>query len=194
MWWAEARQKLRSEPLDRRVSGLMAAVRVVLIAVLVAPLATACSDGSGFRPLHADLGASAPASDKLQKVGIAPIPGRVGLQVRNELMFGTTGGVEPTDMQYRLEIAIRERLASTLVEIDGEARARVYNLDASFRLIDAKTNKVVIQGVSYGRAGLETFKSIFSNVRARRDAEDRAARTVASDIKTRIATYLATAA
>ncbi|MDX2290549.1 MAG: LPS assembly lipoprotein LptE [Hyphomicrobiaceae bacterium] len=193
MWWADVLGDVGS--VGARMLGLRARhARIVLVAALVVPVVAACSDGSGFRPLHGSIGASVPASEKMQKVAIATIPGRVGLQVRNELMFGTTGGVEPANTEYRLEIAIRERLASTLVEVDGEARARVYNLDASFRLIDARTNAVVLQGTSYGRAGLETFKSIFSNVRARRDAEDRAARTVASDIKTRVATYLATSA
>ena len=41
---------------------------------------------------------------------------------------------------------------------------------------------------------LERFQSIYSNVRARDDAENRAARTVADDLKTRVAIYLSNAA
>jgi LPS-assembly lipoprotein len=51
---------------------------------------------------------------------------------------------------------------------------------------------VVLQGLSGGRAGFERYSSIFSNVRAREDAENRAAKTVAEDLKSRLATFLAT--
>ena len=43
-------------------------------------------------------------------------------------------------------------------------------------------------------AAFERFQSIYSNVRARDDAENRAARTVADDLKTRVAIYLSNAA
>ena len=52
----------------------------------------------------------------------------------------------------------------------------------------------MLQGASHGRAGFERFQSIYSNVRARDDAENRAARTVADDLKMRLATYLSGAA
>ena len=56
------------------------------------------------------------------------------------------------------------------------------------------TVQVVLQGKSAGRAGFERFQSIFSNVRARQDAENRVANTVAQDLKTRLAAYLSGAA
>jgi LPS-assembly lipoprotein len=49
---------------------------------------------------------------------------------------------------------------------------------------------VVFQGTSNARAPFERFESIYSNVRAREDAENRAARIVADDLKTRLAAYL----
>ena len=48
----------------------------------------------------------------------------------------------------------------------------------------------MLQGTSHARAGFERFQSIYSNVRAREDAENRAARTIADDLKTRLAAYL----
>ena len=48
----------------------------------------------------------------------------------------------------------------------------------------------MLTGSSHGRAGFERFQSIYSNVRAREDAENRAARTIADDLKTRLAIYL----
>ena len=55
-------------------------------------LAAGCGD-SGFRPLYAS--SSITGTDvnaKLAKLEVAPIPGRVGQRVRNELIFQATGG------------------------------------------------------------------------------------------------------
>lgn len=53
---------------------------------------------------------------------------------------------------------------------------------------------VVMKGSSFARAGFERFDSIFSNVRARFDAENRAAKTVAEDLRARLSAFLATGA
>ena len=50
---------------------------------------------------------------------------------------------------------------------------------------------MVLSGSSYGRAAFERNVSIFSNVRAREDAENRAAKTVGEDLKARLSAYLA---
>jgi LPS-assembly lipoprotein len=128
---------------------------------------------------------------KMAAVEISPVPGRVGQRIRNELIFRDTGGGDPLPPAYRVDIVYRESLTSTLVRQDGEAVSQVYNLDAAFRLFDLKTKKQLLEGVSYGQAGFERFTSIFSNVRAREDAENRAAKVVALDIKTRISAFLA---
>lgn len=155
----------------------------------------ACGDTSGFRPLYATSGINgANVSEKLATVDIAPIPGRVGQRIRNELIFQATGGGAPLPPEYRLEIVTREAVASTLVEIDGNARSQIFNLDASFQLIRIADKSVVFKGVSYGRATFQRVTSVFANVRALQDAENRAARTVGEEIKTRLTAYLSSTA
>ena len=162
----------------------------LFLTLMIAPLLAACGD-SGFRPVHADLGGMTPASQKLAKLDVAPIPGRVGQQLRNELIFQANGGAKPLPPEYRLEIAIREGVTSTLVRQTGDARGQVYNLDAKFKITRISDKKLMLSGTSNSRAGFERFDSIYSNVRARRDAEDRAARTIAVDMKARLAAFLA---
>jgi LPS-assembly lipoprotein len=162
-------------------------------AALAAPLLAACGDG-GFRPMYASTAGGVSTNEKLAQVDVGIIPGRVGQRIRNELIFQNTGGGTPLPPKYKLEIAIRESLTSTLVRLDGESSGQVYNLDAAFRLIDIASKNVVLEGASYGRAGFERFQPIYSNVRAKQDAEDRAARSVANEIKTRLAAYLSGAA
>lgn len=164
----------------------------LLSAGLAAPLLAACG-ASGFRPLHGTaIGAN--VDDKMARVELAPIPGRVGQRIRNELLFQTTGGTKPDQPTHRLEVAVRESVTSTLVRSDGEARSAVYNLDASFKLIRLSDKEVVLNGTSSGRAGFERFQSVFANVRARDDAENRAAATVGLELKTRLQAYLSTQA
>lgn len=159
------------------------------LALLCAPLVAGCE--GGFRPLYGSAGFTAHADEKLARVDIAPVPGRAGQRIRNELIFATTGGGgQQLPPLYRLEIAVKESITSTLVQRDGNTLGQVYNVDANFRLIRLDDKKIVLQGTSYGRAGFERFQSIFSNVRASGDAEDRAARTVATDLKSRLAAFL----
>ena len=148
---------------------------------------------SGFRPLNGAVGIGANAEAKLASVQIAPIPGRLGQRLRNELFFDATGGAVATEQPlYRLEIAVRESTAATLVKTDGDAQSQIYNADATFNLIRLSDKKVVLKGESFGRAGLERNPSIFSNTRAVDDAQNRTARSIATELKTRIAAFLAT--
>ncbi len=158
--------------------------------LMITPMLGAC----GFRPLHADLDGTGQPSEKLAMVQIAPIPGRVGQQLRNELVFKATGGGQAPPPEYRLNIAIRERVTSTIVERSGDALRQVYNIDAKFTLTRMSDKIVVMKGSSFARAGFERFDSIFSNVRARFDAENRAAKTVAEDLRARLSAFLATGA
>lgn len=183
---AQGRAITRCSVLARSVS------RLVLTAVAVAPLLAACGNG-GFRPLYgeASLGGAA-ADERLAQLAISPIPGRVGQQIRNELIFQATGGGgEVVQPSHRLEVAIRESVTSTLVKIDGDSRGQVFNVEAKFTLIRLSDKSVVLSGSSYGRAAFERNVSIFSNVRAREDAENRAAKTVGEDLKARLSAYLA---
>jgi LPS-assembly lipoprotein len=133
-------------------------------------------------------------NEKLAQLDVAPIPGRVGQRLRNELIYQSTGGGHALQPAYRLEIVIRESLTPTLVQQDGDSSGSVYNLSTSFRLIRLADKTVALQGESNGRAAFQRFDSVFANVRARQDAEDRAAKTVGEELKGRLAAYLSGAA
>jgi LPS-assembly lipoprotein len=157
------------------------------LAIAVAVSIAACAlAGCGFQPLYGGTTAGGQKlSDVMAGVEINPIPGRVGQKIRNELIFATTGGGYPAPSHYRLDITIKESLVNQLVEISGDATGQVYQLDATFRLMDP-TGKVLLQGTAISRAPYNRFQEIF--------AENRAATTVADSIRTRIAAYLNTAA
>ena len=189
---AEARSNGRSK--DGVLASARTMLRTALLLAATAPMLGACG-ASGFQPLHGSASVGGPAvSEKLAQLEISTIPGRVGPQIRNELIYQSTGGGLQAEPKYRLDIAIRESLSSTLVTVEGDARSQIYNLDAVFKLVRLSDKAVVLEGKSFQRAAFERFTSVFSNVRAREDAENRAAKAMGDELKTRIAAYLATTA
>ncbi len=176
--------------MRRRVAmnwmGKIRAIVAVTAVILAAPVLSACQ----FQPLYGTSQNGQNMAAVMKTVEIPTIPGRVGQVVRNELIFGTTGGGHPAEPNYRLEVVLRESVSSILVEQTGDAQGKQYNLDAAFQLVRLKDGKVVMKGNSTSRASFDKFEPIYSNVRAERDAENRAARVVSDNIKTRVASYL----
>lgn len=168
-------------------------VRGLSLLLATVPALAACGNG-GLRPLYGATPSGAGLQERLAQVDIAPIPGRVGQVIRNEMIFQSTGGGQPLPPSHRLEVTLNETILSTLVKVDGDALGSIYHATASFKLINIKDKKVVLEGTSHARAGFERFTSIYSNVRARDDAENRAARTIAEDLKSRLAAYMSGAA
>ena len=193
---SEARKAVRGSlgaGFARRPARESFAPKRFAVALCAAAMLAGCADGSGFKPLYAtsSLGGSG-VNEKLAAIEYAPIPGRVGQRLRNELIFQSTGGGTAAQPQYRVEIAITQYIAQTLVKTDGNSLSAVYNLTANFRLIRLSDKKVLLTGTSFGRASFERINSIFSNLRANEDAENRAAKTVGDEMKTRLAVFLAT--
>ena len=175
-------------PLNKPTIGGMG--RRALLTSILASFALAGCETGGFRPLYATGPTGENVNTKLSQINIATIPSRVGQRLRNELIFENNGGALPAEPLYRLDIAIRESLVSTLVRSDGEAASQIYNLDAKFKLYRLSDKKTILEGTSFGRAGFERYTNIYSNVRAREDAENRAAKTIASDMRSRLAAFL----
>jgi LPS-assembly lipoprotein len=165
-------------------------LRATLCTLLLGSALAACGTEAGFRPLYGPTVSGIGLDQTMAQIQIAPIPSRVGQRIRNELIFQHTGGGTPPPPLYTLEIAITESVTSTLVQTTGEALSQIYNLNASFRLVSIRDKRVVLTGNSHARAGFERFTSIYSNVRAREDAENRAAKTLAEELKGRLAAHL----
>lgn len=168
------------------------------VAVLVSAVAlSGALGGCGFQPMYGPTASGAQLTDVMKTVNIATIPGRVGQRVRNELIYGVTSGGEAAKSEYRLDIALKESLRNTLVAKTGDPQGQVYELNAEFKLVRLSDRQVIFTGFSassapFDRAG--TDGSVFADVRAKIDAENRAAGSLADNIKTRLAAYLSGAA
>ncbi len=152
--------------------------------------------GCGFHPMYATNSSGASLTDVMKAVQIAPIGSRTGQRLRNELIFGAYGGGEPTAPIYRLDIALRESVRNTLVMNTGAPTGQILQLDAEFRLVRIKDNETVFKGYDASEAAYDltgwsgTTGSVYGDTRAALDAENRAARTLAGTLKTRVAAFL----
>ena len=164
--------------------------------VAVAALMGSGLAGCGFHPMYGTTAAGTNLSDVMKTVQVATIPSRTGQRLRNELIFGTTGGGEPLAPVYRLDVALRETVRNTLVTQTGAPTGQILQLDAEFRLVRIKDNETVYKGYSTAEAAYDltgwsgTTGSVYGDTRASLDAENRAARTLADTLKTRVAAYL----
>ena len=171
-----------------RVGTLARTFKHTALAGLLA--ATALFGGCGWQPLYGPTASGAQLNDVMRTVDISIVPGRVGQRVRNELIFKTTGGGEAADQtKYRLDIALRESLLNTLVDSTGDPKSQIYQLYTQYKLVRLADNKVVLEGFNNSRAAFDKVDSVFADIRAKRDAEDRCARTIADAIRTRMAAY-----
>ncbi|WP_109316491.1 LPS assembly lipoprotein LptE [Pseudovibrio ascidiaceicola] len=118
---------------------------------------------------------------------------RINQVLRNQLIFAFTRGGDALPPKYRLEILTDKRRAEVGVEQLADVPT-AYNItvNASFVLADIQTDRTLYTGRSFASASFDFSSQRFANLRAERDAEDRAAKVVAADINTRIASFFAT--
>jgi LPS-assembly lipoprotein len=170
------------------VARLSRAAAVAL--AIAAPLGLVGCGASGFQPLYAT-GSNGQRTDaRLAELDIGPVPGRMGQRLRNELIFERSAGGPVQAATKRLEIKLTESIFTTLIKADGNSTGQTFQVEVVYRVLDIKTAKVEHEGRSVARINFERVESVYANVRAREDAENRATRTIASDMKTRLAVHL----
>jgi LPS-assembly lipoprotein len=73
----------------------------------------------------------------------------------------------------------------------GRVEAEITGIDSSFQLIELSSGKTVMNGRTFARVSSDYpgQQQRFARVRARLDAEDRAAKVIAENIRTRLASF-----
>jgi LPS-assembly lipoprotein len=177
---------------------LSARSRIVARLMVVATLA-ALTAGC-FQPMYAERNDGAPGlRDKLSGVEVPPLSyatgspqARVGVAIRNALMFkmyGSATGLPPT---YQLKIRFNPSRTSLIVDPNTALpTSENYGIDATYGLIEIATGKQVLTGSTFSRVTYDIPGQLqrFARARAYRDAEDRAAAEIADNINTRLASF-----
>jgi LPS-assembly lipoprotein len=161
-------------------------------------LATAVS--GCFQPLYSARSASGnPAlRDALRAIDVQQIDAipntpiaRIAVPLRNELIFNFTGGGEGTRPTHRLKVQLAGTSAVVAASsVSGLPVIENYTLNATYALIEVRTNRAVVTGratttVSYDPSGIQRF----ARISGMQDAEQRAAKVIAENVTTRMASY-----
>jgi LPS-assembly lipoprotein len=195
MWWHDNRLMLHIRRVVHKRLVLRRALSIAFV-FAIGGLTAGC-----FQPLYAEKSLNGEPSIKnaLNSVDIAQIEApngsplsRIAVAVRNDLVFNTTGGGAQPPPQYRLRIRLSSTQISVIVNIQSNRPdVQNYGLNATYDLVDLKTNKVVVQDQAFSRVSydLPGEEQRFAGARALRDAENRASQILADSIKARLASY-----
>jgi LPS-assembly lipoprotein len=146
--------------------------------------------GCGFQPLYGEREGTAPLTAALNGVAVDQQKTRVGQLIRNEFLADVPpgqGGVSA----WRLELEPEAREVNEIEAHDTDVLRKTYRLNVTFRLTDNRTGKPVYSGKTFSYVSYDRVTSPLANVQAATNAQERAAREVGTDIRTRIAAYLA---
>lgn len=167
----------------------------LLVAATLAALTAGC-----FQPMYAARPDRGPAlRDKLAGIEVPPVDvpngsrvARLGVEIRNSLMFklyGEATGAPPT---HRLVLRLTTSRSSLIVDTQTTLPAiENFGIDASYSLIEIATGRAVLNSATFARVSYDVPGQTqrFARARAFRDAEDRAAQEIAENINTRLAGF-----
>ncbi len=157
----------------------VAAVLVALAGCQVKPLYAVDSNGSG-------------TGQKLASIGFSQAGDRITQTVRNELIFLTSGGAgESRQPEYNLALGVSSFRQNVLDEqVTNNLIPGRVTLTGTYTFTRVSDGKVLKSGQRKSTALLDVSAQEFAEMRAYRDAEDRAAKQLAEFIRGDIATTL----
>jgi LPS-assembly lipoprotein len=166
-----------------------------------AALAIAALAGGCFQPLY---GEHSPTGgpvlrDQLSAVDVLQIDApkgsdesRLAVEIRNALLFDMTGGGAAAPPIHRLKISMNSTRSSIIVDINtSRPDIENYGINATYTLTEIATGKIVVTGTTFSRVSYDIpgQQQRFARMRGLRDAESRAAKVIAENIRSRLASY-----
>jgi LPS-assembly lipoprotein len=164
--------------------------------MLAASMVAAC-----FQPLYGDRSVTggsalrealaAVAVDQIVAAKGTPLA-RIAVETRNELLFDLTGGGGSAAPTHKLTIKLIP--SKTAIIIDRTTLRAVdenFGLDANYTLTELATGRTAVTGSAVTRVtyNIPGEQQRFARERGLRDAETRAAKQIADQIRSRLASY-----
>jgi LPS-assembly lipoprotein len=172
-----------------RMTGKSAAVAAALFAAVLG--------GCTFQPMYAQTplyGSGPSLQESLQNVDVASISGRIGNELRNDLIYELTGGQgNRADAPYRLTLVANVSSYNPIIDTaSGRPTAQTVSFDITYKLHDVVQDRTVLTEQALARVSIDRSAQRFANTRAVRDAEIRAAKVAAEQIRSRLAAFFLT--
>jgi len=127
---------------------------------------------------------------RLNRVQVADMPDRLGHFLQAELQFRLGGGEIPADPLYRLEMKTRESTQVAIVNRNTDLADSASQVTYADYVLRSKDGKVMANGSVVAVASYDRSAQQYANVRASRNAEERAAKQLADQILIRLSAAL----
>ena len=117
---------------------------------------------------------------------------RIAVELRNNVIYELTGGAGSGTTSYRLGMRMKLSKAAMIVDIaTGRTEAEIIGIDVYYTLTEVGTKKVVVNSQTFARVSSDVpgLQQRFAHQRAQRDAENRAAKVIAEQIRSRLASH-----
>jgi LPS-assembly lipoprotein len=182
MWWLEPHGKARQLPR-------------LAIVLAVAGLVAGC-----FQPLYgARTSDGSTVADQLRRIDVehVKVPGgtpeaAIAAELRNVLIFELGGGAAGGPPTHKLVLNLQTIRQQVIVDITtSRPDVEQTGINAEYTLVEIRSGKVVVTGRTFSRVSYDVpgQEQRFARERGRRDAEHRAAKVIAENIRTRLASY-----
>jgi LPS-assembly lipoprotein len=156
-------------------------------------LAVACAFplAACFQPLYGGAEGRATVAS-LQAVHVDAIPDRAGHYLESALVSELNGTGAPITSRFRLVVTPAEDVQTPVIStITGQASSATLNVDAHYVLYTIPGAKVLTEGTAFTTAAYNRSVQEYANVTAAQDAEVRAAKSLADQIRLRLSGYFA---
>ncbi len=184
MWWPKPR--LQADRCAR-----------FFMAMALSGLVAGC-----FQPLYASRSMTdgSTVADRLRSVEVGNISNvangtpeaRIAAELRNSLIFELNGGAPSIAPTHRLVMQMTTSRQQLIVDVttsrpDVEQAA----VNITYNLTELSSGRVVMTGQTFSRVSYDNpgQEQRFARSRGRRDAENRASKVLAEDIRSRLASY-----
>lgn len=117
---------------------------------------------------------------------------RLAVEIRNALLFDLTGGGAEAPPVHRLKIAISSTRSAIIVDINtSRPDIENFGITATYTLTEIATGKIAVTGQTFARVSYDVpgQQQRFARLRGLRDAESRAAKVIADNIRSRLTSY-----
>jgi LPS-assembly lipoprotein len=180
----------------------MSSAKIRIVARLMIVAALAATTAGCFQPMYAEHADGSPAlREKLAGVELPQLhypnasqEARLGVEIRNALAFKLYGSATGSTPTHHLDLKLQLSRSSLIInQATGLPSSENVGVDAQYNLVENATNKSVMTGTTFSRVTYDlpgqNQLQLFARDRALRDAEDRAAQEIASNIQTRLASF-----
>lgn len=150
--------------------------------------------GGCLRPLYGPAADGSTITPELAGIIVDELPDRLGHYLVQEVRFALDGsGNDNATPRYRLSMTATETVQSAIVNTStGRATAATLVVRVNFSLKSLPGETEILSGTASMTGSYDRGPQRFASVRAARDAEIRIAKTMADQIRTRLAAYFAT--